>query len=118
MTTTADVLRKALDAVRRRGLAKMVLRDASGRVCSRGAIMLGAGGSPSLSGWGVLTYGPGKEADIRFGKVAAEMFPNRLGSWVLAGSRDPVTDFNNHADTTQADVESVLEECLRRLEAS
>lgn len=102
----AKALHDGLDTLRERGLAKHVLcDDITGRVCSRGAVFLGAYGSP----WNFSLSGPVAAADRLLCAVAMEQYPDRI-----SGPYDEIARFNNHPDTTQEDVERIFEKAIVR----
>lgn len=105
----ADTLRKALDVLRERGLAKGTLEDRRLRVCSRGAINVALHGFPL--GWLFASNPRGQAADGVLCDVVREHWPERCSRPV-----EHIVDFNNHPDTTQDDVERAFEKAIARAE--
>lgn len=101
----AEVLRKALDVLRERGLAKRALEDSAGHVCSHGALDVACFGKAEVR---PLTRSQSRQAAAEILKaVVGEQWPDRPGG-ILA--------FNNHPDTTQDDVERAFEKAIARAE--
>lgn len=101
-----DLLWKALDIMRERGLAKCMLEDAEGHVCMNGAINTVLTGSPTV--WAFLSA-EASTARTMLSEVAEELFPDRTSE--IAGCP---ASFNNHPLTTQAEVEMVMEKAAIR----
>lgn len=109
----ADTLRKALDVLRERGLAKGMYEDTEGHVCSRGAARLGAMGR--IRGYFGATQAQQKlitGAEQVLTAVIEENWPERSG---VPGSSS-IAVFNDHPDTTQDDVERAFEKAIARAE--
>lgn len=92
---TADLT--PLDVLRRDGWCKQIWRDEQGRHCLMGAFLEVYGENNTWVGYSEVQ------------DVVREQFPDRGG---LAGACEIL--FNNHPDTTFADVELVLEKAQLR----
>lgn len=86
---------RALEIIRRRGMAKDIQEDSKGRVCLYGAL--------SLAAYGHTYNGVYPHREIMDGQ-AKFLFPDRYGY----GWSDSAASVNNHPDTTQEDVELIL----------
>jgi hypothetical protein len=111
-----NIYRKTLQVLRERGYCKEKLVDPMGRVCLAGAVNAVVLGDPSFATY--VTRSPQQHGQIadalgEVGDLAEKMFPSRTRP--LAGSINGVI-FNNHPDTTQEDVETLLEKLAIREE--
>lgn len=114
---TAEVLEGGLAVLRERGMAKGALMDDDGRVCARGAIALAVAGPVDPREWGAMwdaLWRPeAQDAEGILHAVAHDVHPERShDEWGC--DHDDAVQFNNHPETTQADVEGLFEEAIKR----
>lgn len=103
----AKALHDGLDTLRDRGLGKWLLCDEeTGRVCARGAVLVGAILDPNF--WTLRQNPLMMAADELLCSVAIEQYPDRVEGW----APDAIALVNNHDDTTQEDVERIFEKAI------
>lgn len=101
----SKVLRATLEELRTRGWTRGVLEDRDGHVCAVGAMQRALG---CTSPWLVTC----EDMEHYLTPLIKELFPERL--FLL--SCHPLITFNDYKDTSQEDVEALLEKGAIRAE--
>lgn len=104
-TSTAGQVREAVRQLELRGHCKGISEDRDGRVCAAGAVALACGS---------MIDEPARSVMRVLDEVAAEQYPDRIRSGPERYRL--VVLFNDHPDTTVAEVVAVLEKAAARLE--
>jgi hypothetical protein len=101
---------EALDILQERGLAKRKLIDPdTGAVCARGALLMATTGTLNMG-----YYAQCASDDRILGETARELFRGRVRDMDAVGLQFDIVDFNNHPDTTLADMVQVFEKTAIR----
>lgn len=109
MNEVAKALHDGLDILRERGWSKWLLCDeATGRVCARGAVLVGAQMPATLHSF--RQSAPLAEADRLLCQVSLDQYPDRSEGW----APDAIAYVNNHDDSTIEDIERIFEKAIVR----
>lgn len=111
---TVALATRALETLREKGMAKDLLQDGSGRVCTRGAVIFAGCGTilgRRLTPENISLMNAVEEA---IWTVVKQRYSDRCS--VFKTKENGIPEFNNHPKTTQAEVEEVFEEAIALLE--
>ena len=120
MNSSSDLIKRAAEIMRTRGMAKWVQVDRDGSVCVAGAMNMAARehhavySAVSTPTWNMPLHG---NAWKMLDTVAREQYPDRVGdAAVLRYVQYPVVDVNNHPDTTIDEMLLLMEKAAVRVE--